>query len=103
VPAVPAGGARPEQLAAKSDGRVRFVKVNVDTTRPGRGVPGCLHPDVLLFVSGHVAGSSLGAKPATALERDLGLTTQGEQAEPADGRTGRPRLRRSIQARWNGS
>lgn len=67
------------------------------------GVPGFLHPDVLLFVSGHAAGSSLGVKPATALERDLGLTGQGEQAEPAGGRTGRPRLRRSIQVGWNGS
>lgn len=92
-----------ERLAAKWDGRVRFVKVNVDH-----------HPDlaeayrvssiptVLLFASGHVAGSSLGAKPATALERDLGLAGHGEQAEVAGGRTGRPRLRRAVRPRWNG-
>jgi hypothetical protein len=52
---------------------------------PDDGRTGFPHPDVLWFVSGHAAGFSLGAKPATALQRDLGLTGQGEQAEPAGG------------------
>lgn len=92
-----------ERLAAKWDGRVRFVKVNVDH-----------HPDlaeayrvssiptVLLFVSGHVAGSSLGAKPATGLEHDLGLASLGDQGEPAGTGTGQPTRPGSVRPRWNG-
>ena len=66
------------------------------------GVPGFLHPDVLLFVSGHAAGSSLGAKPATELERDLGLAGLGDQGEPAGTGTGQPTLPGSVRSRWNG-
>jgi thioredoxin-like negative regulator of GroEL len=82
---------------------VRFVKINVDH-----------HPDlaeayrvssiptVLLFVSGHVAGSSLGAKPAAALESDLGLAGLGDQGEPAGTGTGHPSLPGSVRPWWNG-
>jgi hypothetical protein len=101
--AVPAGGARP----GAAGGQVGRPGCGSSTSTSTSTPTWSSAPDFLdrkhLVARVTRAGSSLGAKPATALERDLGLTDQGEQAEPSGGRTGRSRLRRSIQAGWNSS
>jgi thioredoxin len=73
---------RLEELAAKWSGQVRFAKINVDQ-HPELAASYRVSsiPSVLFFDSGQVAGSSLGVKSASRLERDLGLTGQGAQPE----------------------
>jgi thioredoxin 1 len=71
-----------EQLAARWNGLVRFAKVNVDHhAELAATYRVSTIPSVLLFESGRVAGSSIGVKSASRLERDLGLTSRGAQPE----------------------
>jgi thioredoxin 1 len=63
-----------EQLAQKWEPRVRFAKVNVDHA-PELADSYQIHsiPAVLLFDRGQPVARSIGVKPASKLESDLGL------------------------------
>jgi thioredoxin 1 len=64
-----------EKLAAAHGSTVKVVKVDVDANREVAGryrIQGI--PTIALFRDGEVVASSVGAKPASAIEADLGLT-----------------------------
>ncbi len=61
-------------LSAEWEGRVRFAKVNVDDDPTLAGAYGVRSiPTLVLFEEGRPTMRSVGAKPASAIERDLGL------------------------------
>lgn len=63
-----------DALSAEWEGRVRFAKVNIDHDPTLAGVYGVKSiPTLVLFEEGHPTMRSVGAKPASAIERDLGL------------------------------
>jgi len=63
-----------EGLAEEWDGRVRFVKVDIDRNPDvARAYRISSIPAVLLFEEGKPRAWSLGAKPGYVLERELGL------------------------------
>lgn len=78
-----------ESLAERHHGRILFAKVNVDAEPELAGRYGIRSiPAVILFEDGAPTQRSIGAKPAQALERDLGLERLGtidreSDAEPA--------------------
>lgn len=64
-----------ERLSEEWDGRVRFVKVDIDRNRDvARAYRISSIPAVLLFEDGEPCAWSLGAKPGYLIERELGLT-----------------------------
>lgn len=66
-----------EELAFKWDGTIRFVKVNIDESQQVAKKYGVLSiPTIILFVNGEVTARTLGARPADAIERELGLATR---------------------------
>ena len=63
-----------EELSVKWDGRVRFVKVDIDESPQLAQTYGVFSiPTILLFEDGEVKAQTMGARPANAIERDLGL------------------------------
>ncbi len=73
-----------EALSERWEGRVRFVKVDVDLD-PGLartyGVRSI--PTIMLFEGGEVAGWLVGAWPGSQIERELGLKERVGTAPPA--------------------
>ena len=63
-----------EELSVKWDGRVRFVKVDIDESPQLAQTYGVFSiPTIMLFEDGEVKAQTMGARPANAIERDLGL------------------------------
>lgn len=63
-----------EQLSEEWEGRVRFVKVDIDRNPDvARAYRISSIPAVLLFEGGEPRAWSLGAKPGYVIERELGL------------------------------
>ena len=68
-----------EQLAAAYGDHVRVVKVNVDENRKIANEYGIQTiPTIALFRGGRWITSTVGAKPARDIERDLGLVATQE-------------------------
>ena len=65
-----------ERLAAAHDGALRVVKVDVEQNRDVAAEYGIQSiPTIALFRGGRWITSSVGAKPASEIARDLGLVT----------------------------
>jgi thioredoxin len=63
-----------EKLAGEWEGRVRFVKVDIERNREvARAYNISSIPAVLLFEGGRPTAWSIGAKPGYVIERELGL------------------------------
>lgn len=63
-----------DKLAAKANGSVKFVKVNIDEERDLAMRYGVMSiPTIAKFVSGEVAAMAVGAQGASALSRELAL------------------------------
>lgn len=63
-----------EQLSREWEGRVRFVKVDIERNRDvARAYRISSIPAVLLFEGGEPRAWSIGAKPGYVIERELGL------------------------------
>lgn len=63
-----------EALSDKWDGTVRFVKVDIDESPQLAQTYGVFSiPTITLFDGGEVVARTMGARPAHAIERDLGL------------------------------
>lgn len=63
-----------EGLSSKWDGSVRFVKVDIDESpqlAKAYGVSSI--PTIVLFEGGEIVARTMGARPAHAIERALGL------------------------------
>lgn len=67
-----------DSLSKRYDGRVAFAKLNVDD-EPELAAAYQIRsiPSVILFEGGEPRARSIGAKPAQALERELGLDRYG--------------------------
>ncbi|MFN2587031.1 MAG: thioredoxin [Actinomycetota bacterium] len=64
-----------ERLAAKWDGSVRFVKLDIDENPEVATKYGVFSiPTIVLFVDGDVAATTMGAGLGRAIEHDLGLS-----------------------------
>lgn len=67
-------GPEMEALSEKWEGRVRFAKLDVDRSPELAEEYGVLSiPTVLLFEEGKVKARTMGAKPGSAVEVELGL------------------------------
>lgn len=65
----------------KWDGRILFVKVNIDKNpRVAQAYRISSIPAVLLFEHGEVSAWSIGAKPGYVIERELGLRKAAKRA-----------------------
>lgn len=74
-----------EELASKWEGSVRFAKVNIDENpRLAKAYEIFSIPTIVLFEDGEVAARTMGARPATVIERDLGLA-DGHASQGEDG------------------
>ncbi len=63
-----------EKLAARADGSVKFVKINIDENREIAVKYGVMSiPTIMKFDRGSVAAQVVGAKSADALSKDLAL------------------------------
>lgn len=63
-----------QSLARKWDGHVRVAKVDIDESPELAETYGIFSiPSIVLFERGTMRASSVGAKPAGAIERELGL------------------------------
>lgn len=84
-----------EDLSRKWEGRVRFAKVNIDDEPALAATFGVRSiPTLILFEGGAARTRSIGAKPAAALERDLGLDGQAGLADTGQAGVGRGVIRR---------
>ncbi len=72
---LPPGGPHPGgSFPPGWEGTVRFVKVNIDDNPQLAKKYGVLSiPTIMLFEDGQAAARTMGARPANAIERDLGL------------------------------
>ena len=67
-----------EKLAEEYDGRVKFVKVNVDEAQEIAGGYGIISiPTLKIFKNGNIAGSMAGAGPKDALKQFIEGTIGG--------------------------
>jgi thioredoxin 1 len=67
-------GPEVEAIAAKHEGSVKVVKVNVDENPEVASRYNILSiPTIMLFKDGEVYRATVGAKPATRIEAELGL------------------------------
>jgi thioredoxin 1 len=63
-----------EKLAARADGAVKFVKVNIDENREVAMKYSIMSiPTIVKFERGSVVAQAVGAKGADALSKELGL------------------------------
>ena len=63
-----------EELSSKWDGSVRFVTVDIDESPELASQYGVYSiPTIILFENGRVAAQTMGARPADAIEHELGL------------------------------
>ena len=63
-----------EELSSKWDGGVRFVTVDIDESPELASQYGVYSiPTIILFENGQVAAQTRGARPADAIEHELGL------------------------------
>jgi thioredoxin 1 len=63
-----------EKLAARADGAVKFVKVNIDENREVAMRYSIMSiPTIVKFERGSVVAQAVGAKGADALSKELGL------------------------------
>jgi thioredoxin 1 len=71
-----------ERLSEEWEGRVRFVKLDIDRNRDvARAYRISSIPAVLLFEGGEPRAWSLGAKPGYLIERELGLAKRRRKAK----------------------
>ena len=64
-----------EELSSKWEGDVRCVKVNIDENPQLAQANRVFSiPSIMLFEGGKVVAHTMGARPAHAIERELGLT-----------------------------
>ena len=71
-----------EMLSQEWDGKVRFVKLDIDRNHDvARAYKISSIPAILLFDDGRPQAWSLGAKPGYVLERELGLKKRSRKRE----------------------
>lgn len=71
-----------EELSSKWNGSVRFVKVDIDESpqlAKAYGVSSI--PTIVLFEDGEIVAGTMGARPAHAIERALGLAVAATAQE----------------------
>lgn len=74
-----------EQLSAEWEGRVDFVKVDIEAEpRLARAYNISTIPALLLFEDGDVEAWSTGAKPGYLVERELGLKKRARKDDDPD-------------------
>src|ERR671935_1340423 len=67
-----------DQIAEERADELRLVKVNIDEEPALAQRYGIVSiPTIVLFRNGEPAAAAIGAQPKTALERSLGLSTNG--------------------------
>lgn len=65
-----------EDLATRWEGKVRFVKVDIDENPDlADRYSIATIPTIALFEGGRMVAKTIGARPANAIERELGLGT----------------------------
>jgi thioredoxin 1 len=71
-------------LSDEWDGRIRFVKVDIDKSPELAEAYGVMSiPTIMLFERGEVAGWVVGARPGYLIERELGLRERVGSPAPA--------------------